>query len=275
MPEATVSRGAEGATGIELGEEISVGARSTATSRVVVLKFGSSVIPTEPDLARVVGELGRWRNEGWGVIAVVSAFGGATDSLLAHAASYGEGSNVHALASYVATGEAQAVALLGLALGRAGIKAEVLDAASIGLRTEGPPLDSRTRSVDARALERALERSPVVLLPGFVGRDEVGRTTLLGRGGSDLTALFVAHALGARCRLMKDVDGLYDRDPACARGTARRYARVRFDDVLSLDEGIVQHKAVRFARERGVQFEVGAMGSRDVTLVGTPTSAWS
>jgi aspartokinase len=106
----------------------------------------------------------------------------------------------------------------------------------------------------------------VVIVPGFLGRSTRGETTLLGRGGSDLTALFIAHHLRARCRLVKDVDGLYDRDPA--EGGARRFESVCHDDVLALSEGIVQHKAVRFARDVRLEFEVGCLGEDRGTVVG-------
>jgi homoserine dehydrogenase len=248
-------------------EEAACGAPGT-----IVLKFGSSVIPSEAALAAVVEEVARWRSGGWRVVAVVSAIGGGTDALLAHARRFGDAGDGHALAAYVATGELQAAALLGLALERAGHAAAVLDAAGIGLRTAGPALDATPRSVDPGAIERALERFGVVVAPGFIGRAPDGRTTLLGRGGSDLSALVIAGALRARCRLVKDVDGLYDRDPACAAAAsggapARRFERATHDTVLSLDEGIVQHKAVRFAREAGLAFEVACLGARRGTIV--------
>lgn len=244
---------------------------------IIVLKFGSSVIPSESALTRIVDEVRRWIDAEYRVVAVVSAIGGATDSLLAHARRYGEASgdgHGHALAAYVATGELQAAALLGLALDRGGIDAAVLDAATIGLGTEGPALDARPARLDASRLRRALARRDAVVVPGFIGRDEEGQTTLLGRGGSDLSALFIAHHLGARCRLVKDVDGLYDRDPA-AKGEAptRRFEFANYETVLGLDEGIVQHKAVRFAREHDVEFEVGALGAERCTRIGGEVEA--
>lgn len=232
---------------------------------IVVLKFGSSVIPSEGALGEVVGEVRRWLSRGHRVVAVVSAVGGATDALLAHARSFGAGGSAPALAAYVATGELQSAALLGLALGRAGIEAAVRDAAAIGLLTEGPVLDSSPTGLDERAVRRALGEAPVVIVPGFLGRSSRGETTLLGRGGSDLTALFIAQRLGGRCRLVKDVDGLYDRDPA--EGEARRFEAVCYDDVLALSEGIVQHKGVRFARGVGLEFEVGCLGEDRGTVV--------
>lgn len=247
-----------------------------ATFPLCVLKFGSSVLPDEAALPRAVAEIGRWTRRGFRVVAVVSALGETTDRLIARglAAAGGERPDDIAFAALQALGEAEAVALLGVALARAGISANVADAGAIGLRTTGPTLDAATESIDAGAVWRLLADRPVLVLPGFVGRDELGRATLLGRGGSDLTALFLADRVRAeRCVLFKDVDGLYDRDPA-ADASARRFAAVSWEDVLRLDEGIVQHKAVRFARDRRLAFNVACLGADSGTLVGPgPTVA--
>lgn len=47
--------------------------------RIVVLKFGSSVLRSHADLPSVVHEIYRWYRDGAIVIAVVSAIGGATE----------------------------------------------------------------------------------------------------------------------------------------------------------------------------------------------------
>ena len=49
--------------------------------RIVVLKFGSSVLQSESDLPSVVHEIYRWWRQGNQVVAVVSAFGTTTDDL--------------------------------------------------------------------------------------------------------------------------------------------------------------------------------------------------
>ena len=199
---------------------------------LTVLKFGSSVLPTEDHLGIAVREVQYWTSRGHRVIAVVSAMGDATDRLLDRARKDAN-TNGHAdecaTAALLATGEATTAALLGLALAKAGTPASVLDAAAIGLRTEGPILDSRAVDLDRGAVHRALARRSALVVPGFLGRDEHGQTTLLGRGGSDLTALFLAGELFAdQCVLLKDVDGLYDRDPSEDPVGARRYLRANY-----------------------------------------------
>jgi homoserine dehydrogenase len=269
---------------------------------VVVLKFGGGLLRTIDDTHLVTHEIYRWIRRGWRVVAVVSALGETTDTLSALAARAGAGvPHAEALASVLATGEQTSAGLLALALDRAGVPVEVLDAARISLRTHGEVTDSSPESVDVGVIHRSLARVPVVVVPGFVGRDSHDRTTLLGRGGSDLTAVFLAAALGARCRLVKDVPGLFDRPPASTRprdralsehgdgigrvdvpvvstnyggqsteheDAPRLFQALTYDDALTLGERVVQHKAVRFARACGQVYEVGGLFTVDATTVG-------
>jgi len=173
---------------------------------IVVLKFGSSVLHSEEDLPRAVHEIYRAWSGGTQVVAVVSAFGNTTNELWRRAQSISDEPEASALAALLATGEATASAMICLALGKVGIAAKVLDPAQAGLRTVGDRLEADLVAVDAARLKSEL-RQAIVILPGFVGRDEGGYTTLLGRGGSDFSALFLADQLGGRCVLLKDVDG--------------------------------------------------------------------
>ena len=235
---------------------------------IVVLKFGSSVLRNEDDLWPVVHEIYRWVREGKYVVAIVSAFAGETDRLLAQAEHYGCCSNSDALARLVATGEQTSAALLGLALDRAGIPASVLDAAQIGFIAHGPTVDAEPRTIHPQRILRALQGGAVAVIPGFVAQKEDGSTALLGRGGSDLSALFIAERLGAHCCLIKDVDGLYDCDPAVAGADAHRFSALTWERTLSLGGGVVQPKAIEFARRHGQSFEVRAIGSHGATIIG-------
>ncbi|MCL4222701.1 MAG: homoserine dehydrogenase [Phycisphaerales bacterium] len=248
---------------------------------VIVLKFGGSVLLDERTLRLAVHEIYRWRRERYGVVAVVSAFSGHTDALIerARCASDGVAAPDHAIAALLATGESTSAALLALHLARAGIPGELFTPQTAGLRASGPALDADPVGLDVAAFTRALDDHGVVVLPGFIALDQRGRLVTLGRGGSDLTALHVAHALGARCRLVKDVDGLYESDPArtdpATGQRPRRYEHVRFDDALRTDGSIVQHKAVRYARQCNLEFEVGRFAGSRPTLVSAAASVLS
>jgi len=246
-----------------------------AAQPLAVLKFGGSVLGTARDYAAAVADVRRHLQRGERVLAVVSALKGATDSLLADARFFGPAPEPAATASLLATGEAASAARLALALNAAGIEAALLDPSAIGLTTRGPLLDADPVAVDDEALRRALERSGAAVVPGFFGRDTSGGYALFGRGGTDLTALFLAHRLGARsCYLLKNVDGVYEHDPAGGR-KAKRYEAITWDDALKLGSRVIQPKALHFARRERVEFLVAAVGSAHGTRVGAGPTAWA
>jgi len=257
---------------------------------LIVLKFGGSVLADEGTLALAVHEIHRWRRDGHGVVAVVSALAGVTDALLARARAFATHPAPEAVAALVAVGEQQCAALLGLQLDAGGVPSRVLSPGALGLVADGDPLDATpvvpgvdgkapatggTTLARARRLVRlALAAGEVAIVPGFVARDRQGRAVLLGRGGSDLTALLLAQALGAdRCRLVKDVDGLYEHDPARAGPPARRLASASWDEALATDGRIIQRKAVLFAREHRLSFELGCWNGTHPTIIGQARTA--
>jgi homoserine dehydrogenase len=243
---------------------------ASAEAGVVVLKFGGSVLTCEKDVAVVAREIDRHIKVGQKVVAVVSALDGTTDRLISQAAHFGPAPDEAATALLLSTGELASAALLGLALAQQGTRAQVFTPGQVRLLTAGEPQDSLAIWVDRELILARLKHVECVVVPGFVGVDEFGATTLLGRGGSDLTALFLAKHLSAACRLVKDVDGLYDRDPAKNAG-AQRYATASYSTALKLSGtvgAIVQSKAVNYAKEHGLKFEVGAIGRVEATIVG-------
>jgi homoserine dehydrogenase len=239
-------------------------------NNLIILKFGSSVLRDESDLPRAVHEIYRWWRRGSQVLAVVSAFGNTTDQLISQAERICSSQEGAILAALLATGENAAAALLGLSIHRSGIPARILDPAQAGLRTVGKTLDSDLVGIDHTRLLAELRRA-VVVLPGFVGKGEHGNTTLLGRGGSDLSALFLAHRLGGRCVLLKDVDGIYAADPATAAKRPVRFAELTYETAAKLGGNLVQPKAIRFAAAHGMPFTVTSIGSAHETVVGSPS----
>lgn len=239
---------------------------------LIVLKFGSSVLRTAEDLPQAVHEIYRYSRQGFGVVAVVSAFEGVTDRLLKQATGLGadpaHGVGVSGLAALVASGERESAACLQIALSQAGVPVNLLDPLSAGLRIEGDGLDGAPAEVCIERVSRLLQKGRVVIVPGFFGSDPEGGISLLGRGGSDWTALFLAQRLDARCRLLKDTDGIYERDPNRPGEPPLRFERLHYGDALALQAPVVQPAALRFARAHGRIFEVARLGSVRETTVG-------
>ena len=235
---------------------------------VVVMKFGSSVLVGPADAPAVASDIYAEVRRGRRVVAVVSAFAGETDRLLAEARALGLAHDNPLLPAYVVQGEERSAALTALACDRVGLDAVTLTVRELGILAHGPREHARPVSLDRGALERGLERHEVVVVPGFGAMDADGRAVLLGRGGSDLTALFLAAELGLdHVQLVKDVDGLYDRDPN-ADADARRYDQASWAEAKALGGGLVQPDALDLAEARRLCVEVRNHADGHRTVIG-------
>jgi homoserine dehydrogenase len=236
--------------------------------RLCVLKFGSSVLEREDDYPKVVQEIYRHVRDGEKVVAVVSALAGETDGLLAQAERVGGADAPDALVARLArVGELQSAALMALALSKAGLRACPLDPHEMGLVAEGSPLDSDLAGVDAEAVWARIRENDVVVVPGFIADHAEHGVVTLGRGGTDLSAVFFADRLDAhRVRLIKDVDGVYEEDPA-RNPEALRYPYLNYAEAEQASSGLIQAKAIHVADEKDVLIEVAALGSAEATTI--------
>ncbi len=119
--------------------------------KVIVLKFGSSVLQSRDDLPKVVHEVYRWIRQQYRVVAVISAFAGETERLLKSVADYRD-AQPEAIARIVATGEEVASSLVALELDRFGIPAQVLDPSQIQLIADCESNDTEPVSVTRQPL---------------------------------------------------------------------------------------------------------------------------
>ncbi|MDQ3171609.1 MAG: hypothetical protein M3Q55_15855 [Acidobacteriota bacterium] len=237
----------------------------------VVLKIGGSVLTGPKAYARTA----KWLQQscdgplGFGapVLVVVSAENGVTDRLLADAEAICPSPDTRALDLLWSTGELRSAALLALHLQARAVPARALNVHEAGLRAGGAALAARTDY-----LTRALEAHAVVIVPGFLAT-EAGAIVSLGRGGSDLSAVTLAAAVGAdRCELIKDVPGYFTSDPATSSG-ATHIPFIDFEAALAMAAAgcdLVQAAALDAARALGVRLVIrttDAAGRR--TLVAT------
>ena len=237
----------------------------------IVLKFGSSVLGDAADLDAVVAECYRYRRDGYQVIAVVSAFGETTDDLFQAALAHTPEPDEEALAELLATGEIASASWLTLALRNAGLTARSWMPGELNFVAEGSRLSGRPVDLEVDTLRSHLEAGEIAVVPGFFAKDREGQTILLGRGGSDLSAVFLADKFGAqRCRLIKDTDGVYESDPNVADANPRRFAQISFADALKLGAEVLQARALEFAEAADYSFEVAALHGEHFTRVGSP-----
>lgn len=247
---------------------------AAAPFEAVVLKFGSSILRGPDDAPAAVSEIYRHVRAGRRVVAVVSAFAGETDRLLGEARALGLAHENALLPAYVAMGEERAAALVAIACDRVGLDAVALSVRDLGVEADGPSEHARPKALKGGRLREALARHEVVIAPGFGAVRADDRVALLGRGGSDLTAVFLAAELGLdRVRLVKDVDGLYDRDPAGGQGEPLRYRQASYDTARLRGGALVQRDAIDLAEQAGLAIEVAALGHDEATVIAAEDKA--
>jgi len=224
----------------------------------ILLKFGGESLATserQNAVADFIAELSR----GAEVIVVPSAFGEETDILLAGARVLNPKASGPALDMYLSTGEIQSAARLALMLEHRGVRVAPLNVHQIGMRTTDEHEQARVKQIlHPEIIEEALATGAVVIVPGFQGINARHATVTLGRGGSDLSAVVIAAAAKAECRLFKDVDGIYAVDPRIVPN-AKRFSKLTFEQMLLLAKhgaGVIMDRAVRVALVHGVALHV-------------------
>jgi aspartate kinase len=231
---------------------------------LIVQKYGgSSVADPEKILSvarRVATAASGEGHRGAGpLVVVVSAMGKTTDGLVALAQGVTPAPDPREMDMLLATGEQVTIALLAMALQALGFKARSFTGAQVGMRTDRAHTRARLTRIDAGRVRRALDAGEIAVVAGFQGVSDDDEITTLGRGGSDLTAVALAAALGADvCEIYTDVDGVYTADPNIVP-EARKLPRITYDEMLemaSLGAKVLQARSVEFAKKYGVAVHV-------------------
>src|SRR5207244_128371 len=144
--------------------------------------------------------------------------------------------------------------------------------AQAGMRTTAAHTQARITRIDADRVRDAVEKGRVAIVAGFQGTTDDDEITTLGRGGSDLSAVALAAALGADvCEIYTDVDGVYTADPNIVPD-ARKLPRVAYDEMLemaSLGATVLQARSVEFAKKHDVTVHVRSTFKPDAGTLAT------
>lgn len=120
----------------------------------------------------------------------------------------------------VACGELMSTHILAQLMRERGINAVRFDIREV-LRTDDNfgRAEPNVEAIDQLAQEKLIPLclDSVVITQGFIGSDEEGNTTTLGRGGSDYSAALIAEGVKASgLEIWTDVPGIYTTDPRIA-----------------------------------------------------------
>ncbi|MFZ9965711.1 MAG: bifunctional aspartate kinase/diaminopimelate decarboxylase [Steroidobacteraceae bacterium] len=171
----------------------------------------------------------------------------------------------------MATGELMATEIGAAFLNSQGVATTLLDARGLltASATEaGGRVSVLSASCDFSFSPRLAEElrgwGTVVLTQGFIASDAAGHTVLLGRGGSDTSAAYLAARLGAsRLEIWTDVPGMFSANPRDVRG-ARLLKNLHYDEAQEIATSgakVLHPRCILPARAAGIPLLVRATQS--------------
>ncbi len=116
----------------------------------------------------------------------------------------------------------------------------------------------------------------VILTQGFIARNADGETVLLGRGGSDTSAAYIAAILPARrLEIWTDVPGMFSADPRVVP-SARLLVALHYDEaqeLASAGSSVLHPRCISPLREYGIPLFVRSTSSPEIagTVVSSVT----
>ncbi|MFQ6016937.1 MAG: aspartate kinase [Kiloniellaceae bacterium] len=225
----------------------------------IVMKFGGTSVVDVGHIRNAAQRVKAEVDQGYDVAVIVSAMAGVTNQLVDYA---DQAAGLFDLREYdvvVSSGEQVSAGLLAIALQDLGVSARSWLGWQIPIRTDEAHGNARIESIDVRDIQRRFAERQVAVVAGFQGIDPQDRVTTLGRGGSDISAVALAAALGAeRCDIYTDVDGVYTSDPRIV-ARARKLDKITYEEMLEMaSQGarILQTRSVEMAMKQRVRLQV-------------------
>jgi len=226
----------------------------------IIQKYGGACLATPEKIRIVAQRLAERHRQGHKIVAVVSAMGQSTDSLIRLAYDVSPNPNRRELDMLLSTGERVSMSLMSMALADLGIPAISFTGSQAGVLTDSSHSSARIVDVKPIRVREELDRGRVVVLAGFQGvHPATKEITTLGRGGSDTTAVAMAAALNAdRCEIIKEVDGVCSADPR-VYSAARPLRQVEFCELAEMcfwGAKVLHYRSVELASQLKVPLTI-------------------
>ncbi|MGI9608272.1 MAG: aspartate kinase [Acidimicrobiales bacterium] len=201
---------------------------------LVVQKFGGTSVADADRIRDVADHVARCRRRGDDVVLVVSAMGKETDELLRLASEVSTSMPGREMDLLITAGERKACALVAMALHDVDVPSASFTGSQAGFLTDGNHRDAKILEINPYRIREAIDEGMVPIVAGSQGVSPDKDVTFLGRGGSDTTAVALAHVLEAdSCELYTDVSGVFTTDPRVV-SNARKITTVSFDELLEM-----------------------------------------
>ena len=242
---------------------------------IVVLKFGGSSLATEELREIAASRVLEAVRRGDSPVVVCSAMGRApepyaTDTLAALLGPVRSGPNRDLL---LACGESISCAVFAELLSSLGAPAEAMNGLQAGIVTDDHHGDAEIVEIDPEPIRAVLARGVIPVVTGFQGGTRERAVTTLGRGGSDLTAVGLADALGAErsviVEIYTDVSGVMTGDPRRVAGAhpLERVTQAEMVELAGNGAKVMHHKAAELAHATSTPYVVKGLRSNVGTTI--------
>jgi aspartate kinase len=225
----------------------------------LVQKYGGTSLADADRIMNVAQRVVAAADTGNDVCVVVSAMGETTDELLALAMQLSRRPHARELDMLLTAGERISMAALSMAIIELRRDAVSFTGPQAGIVTDTQHGRARILDVRPERVVEAIRAGKIAIVAGFQGRSTDAGVTTLGRGGSDMTAVALAAALGAEvCEIYTDVAGVFTADPRLVP-EARKLAVVSYEEMLELSacgSQVLMLRAAEVARTQGVRLHV-------------------
>ena len=240
---------------------------------VLVMKFGGTSVASLDKIKSAAERVASEVSAGHSVIVIVSAMAGKTNELVGWVNETTPLYDAREYDAIVSSGENVTAGLMALTLQEMDIPARSWQGWQVPVITTSAHSAARIEEIQTENItSKFKEGMRVAVVAGFQGVSDTDRTTTLGRGGSDTTAVAFAAAFDAiRCDIYTDVDGIYTTDPRITE-KAKKLNKISFEEMLelaSLGAKVLQTRSVELAMRFNVKLRV--LSSFDSPEIGSGT----
>ena len=240
---------------------------------VLVMKFGGTSVASLDKIKSAAERVASEVSVGHSVIVIVSAMAGKTNELVGWVNETSPLYDAREYDAIVSSGENVTAGLMALTLQEMDIPARSWQGWQVPVMTTSAHSAARIEEIQTEnIMSKFNEGMRVAVVAGFQGVSDTDRTTTLGRGGSDTTAVAFAAAFDAiRCDIYTDVDGIYTTDPRITE-KAKKLNKISFEEMLelaSLGAKVLQTRSVELAMRFNVKLRV--LSSFDSPEIGSGT----
>ncbi len=222
---------------------------------LIVQKFGGTSVGDLERIGNVATRVSESKKNGNDIVVVVSAMSGETNKLLGYAEHFSSNPARAEMDMLLSAGERVTASLLSIALDEMGHSAVAMTGRKAGILTDKHHTKARISEINPKNMKDAISEGKIIVVAGFQGVNENGDVTTLGRGGSDLSAVAIAGAIGADlCEIYTDVSGIYTTDPRI-EPKAKKLDKISYDEMLelaSLGAKVLQNRSVEMAKKLNV-----------------------